>query len=461
MSSKLFSAVLVALCLLSGVGLAQKQTAPEGGQPKDFVLPNKTVLSLDNGLKVTLVEYGLVPKVSVRAVLRTGNINEAESEIWLADLTGNMMKEGTITRTSEQVAKEAATMGGSVSIGVGPDQTSVSGSVLSEFGADFVALIADVMKNPRFPESELPRLKNDRIRDLSIQLTDPGTLARARFCKVLYPDHPYGRFFPTEVMLKGYTIDQIRSFYAQNFGAGRTHIYVAGKFDLAAMESAIRKSFGDWKRGAEAVMNVPKPVSKRSIYVVDRPGAPQSTIYLGLPVADPTQTDYKALLVTDALLGGSFASRITTNIREQKGYTYSPYSSVSSRYHDAYWTEFASVTTAVTGASLKEIFYEIDRLQKAPPSAEELKGIQNYMSGVFVLRNSSPDGIIGQLAFVDLQGLPDSYLTNYVKDLYAVTPEQVQEITRRYLRMEDMIIVIAGDRKQIEKQVATFGKVIK
>jgi predicted Zn-dependent peptidase len=320
--------------------------------------------------------------------------------------------------------------------------------------------MADVIRNPRFPESELPRLKNDRIRDLSIALTDPNQVALARFNKVLYPDHPYGRFFPTEEMLKSYTIDQIKAFYAGNFGAARMHIYVAGKFDQAKMESAIRKSFGDWKRGPEAAANVPKPVSTRSISIIDRPGAPQSTIYLGLPVVDPTQGDYKALLVTDALLGGSFASRITTNIREQKGYTYSPRSSVSSRYHDAYWTEYASVTTSVTGASLKEIFYEIDRLQKAPPSAEELKGIQNYLAGVFVLRNSTPDGIIGQLVFLDLQGLPDSYLTSFVKDIYAVTPEQVQEMTKKHLRVEDMVIVIAGDRKQIEKQVSPFGKII-
>ena len=460
MSIKKVSAILLALCVLGTAGLAQKQSPPEGGQPKDFTLPQKSTFSLDNGLHVTLVQYGLVPKVTVQAVVRTGNINETENEIWLADLTGTMMKEGTTTRSAEEVARTAAGMGGSIGINVSPDQTFISASVLSEHGADIVALMADVIRNPRFPESELPRLKNDRVRDLSIALTDPGQVALARFNQVLYPNHPYGRFFPTEAMLKSYSLEQIKAFYDKNFGAGRTHIYVAGKFDQAAMESAIKKAFGDWKRGPEPASNVPKPVSKRSIYIIDRPGAPQSTIYLGLPVIDPTSEDYKALLVTDALLGGSFASRITSNIREQKGYTYSPHSSVSSHYHASYWTEFASVTTSVTGPSLKEIFYEIDRLQASPPSADELKGIQNYLAGVFVLRNSSPGGIIGQLSFLDLQGLPDSYLTNYVKDIYAVTPEQVQAMVKKYLHMEDMIIVIAGDRKQIEKQIAPYGKII-
>src|SRR5207253_1930016 len=129
-----------------------------------------------------------------------------------------------------------------------------------------------------------------------------------------------------------------------------------------------------WKRGAPATVNVPQPNTTRAFELVDRPGAVQSTIYVGMPVTDPSNPDYIALSVTNALLGGSFGSRITSNIREQKGYTYSPASQVSARYRDAYWAEVADVTTNVTGPSLKEIFGEIERLQKEPPSEQELKG---------------------------------------------------------------------------------------
>jgi zinc protease len=460
MRSAAFSLILLLLLSLPVTARAQQETPPEGGQPKDFVLPAKTKLKLDNGLAVTLVQYGMVPKVTIQAMVRSGNINEAENELWLADLTGDMMKEGTVTLSAEELATKVAGMGGSLSINVGPDQTSIGGSVLTEFGPGFVALLADVMEHPRFPESELARVKNDKVRELTIDLTDPSQVASARFAKALYPDHPYGRIFPTENMLRGYTINQVKTFYNGNFGALRTHIYVVGKFDEEKIVEAIRKGFSEWARGPEPLMNVPKPVSKREIHLIDRPDAPQSTVILGLPVPNPSDPDYKALLVTDALLGGSFASRITTNIREEKGYTYSPRSSVSTRYRDAYWREFASVTTSVTGPSLKEIFYEIDRLQKSPPSAEELKGIQNYLAGIFVIRNSTPGGIIGQLAFLDLHGLPDSYFQDYVKDIYAVTPAQVQEITVKYLRPQEMTIVIAGDKKKIEKQIAPFGKIV-
>ena len=130
----------------------------------------------------------------------------------------------------------------------------------------------------------------------------------------------------------------------------------------------------------------------------------------------------------------------------------------ASRYRDAYWAQVAAITTDVTGPAIEEIFKEIDRLQNEPPAAEELEGIQNYMAGTFVLQNSSRGGIIGQLSFLDLHGLDAFYLTNYVNNVHAVTPAVVQQMTQQHLRAEDMMIVIVGDKAQIEQQVASFGQ---
>lgn len=437
--------------------LAQ-ETPPTGGEPKPFNLPAQTTFTLDNGLKATLVPYGTLPKVTVSLVIQSGNINEEADEVWLADLMGDLLKEGTQTRSASAIAEEAAQMGGDLNVGVGPNQTFVNGDVLSEFGPDLVALIADVIQHPAFPESELDRLKRDRIRQLSIQQSQPGTMALSRFREAMYGDHPYGRIFPTEAMIQGYTVDDVRAFYDANIGAARAHVYVVGRFDQRAMDRAIRDAFSTWKRGAEPMMAEPSPRSERVVHIVDLPGAAQSNVYIGLPVIDPSHPDYVALQVTNALLGGSFGSRITSNIREDKGYTYSPFSQVSSRYRDAYWAEVAAITTAVTGPAIEEIFKEIDHLQNEPPAADELEGIQNYMAGTFVLQNSSRGGIINQLSFLDLHGLDASYLTGYVDNVYAVTPEQVQQMTQQYLRAEDMLIVIAGDKAQIEQQVAPFGR---
>lgn len=455
---RMFVTGLVLLCSIPA--FAQKQTPPEGSAPKDFVLPAGRTVVLDNGLRLTMVQYGAVPKVQIGAYVRAGNVNEAATEIWLADIVGDMLKEGTTKRTAKQIAQDAARRGGSVAVSVREDQTVVTGDVLSEFGPAMAELIGEILSSPAFPESELARIRNDKLRDLAIQKTDPNAQALGKFREVLYPDHPYGRLFPTEAMLAGYSIDQVRGFYAAQYGAERTHIFVAGKFDAAAMEAAVRKAFGGWGRGPAPASDVPQAVSKRAIYIIDRPGASQSTMYIGLPVIDPSHPDYRALSVTNTLLGGSFSSRITMNIRENKGYTYSPSSSVSSRFRNAYWAEVASVTTNVTGPAIKEILYEINRLQETPPTAEELQAFKNYQTGTFVLTNSNPGGIIAQLAFLNLHGLPDSYLTEYVKTIHAVTPEEVRRMAQTYLRDEEMVIVIAGDRKKIERQQGPYGRVV-
>jgi predicted Zn-dependent peptidase len=203
--------------------------------------------------------------------------------------------------------------------------------------------------------------------------------------------------------------------------------------------------------------NPPKAIAKPQLVVVDRPGAVQSTLRLGLPIAvTPTDADYIPLEVTDTLLGGAFISRITNNIREQKGYTYSPFSQVTSRYRTSYWQESADVTTKVTADSIHEILFEIGRLRKDPPDAKELKGVQNYMGGIFVLRNTSNQGIIGQLAFVELHGLKDDYLKTYVQKVNAVTRQDVQRITETYLNPAKMTYVVVGDKAKIEESLKSY-----
>ena len=166
----------------------------------------------------------------------------------------------------------------------------------------------------------------------------------------------------------------MKAFHAATYGASRSRLYVVGQFDGAAMEASIRKGFAGWAKGTPPVTEPARPSSVRAVHLVDRPGAPQSTIVLGMPTIEPSSDDFVALTVMDALLGGAFGSRITRNIREDKGYTYSPYSEISTRYKDAYWAENADVTTAQTGLSLKEIFSEIDRLQAEPPDGRSWPG---------------------------------------------------------------------------------------
>ncbi|MCB0434892.1 MAG: insulinase family protein, partial [Mangrovimonas sp.] len=195
------------------------------------------------------------------------------------------------------------------------------------------------------------------------------------------------------------------------------------------------------------------PSTEHKVEIIDRPGAPQSTILYGLPTIDPSNPDYVALDVTNSILGGSFGSRITSNIREDKGYTYSPSSNIDTNYKSGVWYESADVTSDFTGASVNEIKKEIVRLQNEAPTKEELDGIKNYEAGIYVLQNSSPGGIIGQLNFLDLHELPDSWLENRVQNIMAVTPEQVSEMTKKYIKPEDMTLIIVGDKESVSKQI--------
>lgn len=234
-------------------------------------------------------------------------------------------------------------------------------------------------------------------------------------------------------------------------------MYIAGVFDAEASRAAIETAFSDWDKGPDVLVNIPVPVSgKVELDVIDRPGASQSNVIVGLPTVSPGHKDWIGLQLTNTLLGGYFSSRITANIREDKGYTYSPRSTLSARYQDTYWAQIAAVTTNVTGPALQEIMNEIENLQKNPPPLEELDGVKNYRAGVFVLQNSTRGGIIRVLNYLDLQGLPDSYLSDYVSDVFAITPEQVSEMAETYMREADMTLVVVGDRGQVSEQVARF-----
>jgi predicted Zn-dependent peptidase len=322
-----------------------------------------------------------------------------------------------------------------------------------------VRLVAEVGQTPAFPATELERIRADKLRQLALQKSTPQAIAQAKFAEVTYGEHPYGRVFPTEAALQGYTIDQVRRFHDAKFSAARSRLYVVGRFDQAAVERTAREAFGAWKAGAASDPPRAKPTSTRAVYLVDKPGAVQSTLIVGVPVIDPSHPDWLPLQVTNTLLGGYFSSRVTANIREAKGYTYSPYSSITAHPGDACWAQHADVTTAVTGASLKEIFNEIDRLQAEAPPEAELDAVKNYQAGAFVFQNSQRGGISGQLQFLDQYGLPDEYLTGYVRRVRAVAPAKVQEMATKYIDDTKATIVVVGDWKAVEGQVSEFGPV--
>ena len=445
------AAILAALAALPATA-QQRELPPAPATPHEFKLPARETLRLDNGLAITFIDYGSVPKVALVAVVRTGNIDEGR-DTWLADVTAEMLKEGTTSRSAADIARAAAGMGGALSVGAGAEQTTASISVLSEHAGDAALLLADALQNPRFPESELPRVLANFERDLAVARSDPQSLADETLARLAFGDHPFGRMLPQDGQLAGYDIAKLRGFFERNFGARRTHVYVAGRYDRAALEAALRRGFQGWRSG-EAPTELPaRPSDTLQLALVDSPGAPQSSVRIAVPVPDPSHPLWFRASLMNSLLGGTFGSRITTNLREDKGYSYSPDSSINPRRGGAMWVLSAEVTAEYTAAALTEIFREIERLQREAPADAELEPVKNYRAGVFVIANSSPTGVLGQLAFMDLHALPDDFLARWVTNVRAVTPAQVSEMARELIRAERMTVVVAGDVAKVGASV--------
>jgi predicted Zn-dependent peptidase len=426
---------------------------PSAGAPKPFTVPASESYTLPNGMQVTLIPYGQIPKATVSLRVYAGGLNEGEDR-WLSTLAAQMLREGAAGRSGADIAEAAAGMGGQLGVGAGQHETTLGLSVLSEFADNAIRLIGDVARKPDFPESEFGRVRDSLVRNLAVAKSQPQSAADAALAAAYYgTSHPYGRLYPSEARLKAYSLDEVRNFYRSNFGAKRARIYVAGRFDAVAVREAINLAFADWEAGPERLRLPPQPQPGPKVILVNRPDAAQSTMRIAFPAPAAGAASDLPFRVTNALLGGAFNSRITTNIREQKGYTYSPFSNIAFNPGEAAWTFNADVTTDVTGPALKEVISEIRRLQSEPPTPVETRGMGTYMAGIFVLQNASPAGLIGSIANRDFHGLPANWLESYIPGVLAVDAPAMQSIARQTLPLERATIVVVGDLAKVEPQL--------
>jgi predicted Zn-dependent peptidase len=431
---------------------------PTVGTPRDFTPPARDTVQLPNGLRISFIPFGVVPKVSLVAVVRTGNIDDG-AQPGLADMTANLMAEGAGDRDGPTLDRYVAGMGGSLSVSSGGTQFSVSLDVLAERGPDAAAVVADVLRRPRLPAAELERLRSDMARNVSISRSQAQTVASEAYATLLYGDHPYGRGLPSDAVIAGYRLEDLQHFVSTQLGAARTHLYVAGQFDRTRMEAALREALGDWAAGTPATVIPPLPPFVARVKLIDRPEAPQSTLSLGLPVISPSHPDWMALQVANSLLGGAFFSRITLNIREAKGYAYSPASSLSPQLGATDWSEDADVTREETANALREVYREIERLQTEAAPQDELQRNQNLLIGRLALSVSTRQGLVSRLSFLDLHGLPDHWLANYVSAVRAVTPARLTEVFRTHLDPTRMSLVVVGDMSKVRESVKALPQV--
>jgi zinc protease len=423
--------------------------------------PKRTKARLSNGLEVILAEAHSIPKFHGELFFRTGNAAVAERAPGLAEMTATVARTGTAKRSSRQIEEDLRRVGADLSSGAGADTSAISFAGLSEYAEPLLGLVNELAREASFPDAEFERERRQKLEEVKLERTQPGFLASERLRKVLFGAHPYGKVSPSEGQVAAYKREDLQTVYQEFYTPENGILLLVGDFDSSEMLKSAERVFGEWAGKKPDSKPTPAPANPRSrrVYLVHVPGAVQTQILGGCHAITRKHPDWVKLGLTNSLYGGAFNSRLVMNIREDKGYTYSPRSGVSAMRQHGYFSVSAAVRNDVVAASLTEIFYEMDKLRSVPVPEPELADAQNYLSGVFSMGLATQDGLLSQLSTVALNELPDDYLETYRQKVRALTPEDLLVTARKYLDSANMQIVVVGDRAQIEEQAALFGEV--
>jgi len=423
--------------------------------------PKRTRARLSNGLQVVLAEAHSIPKFHGELYFRAGEALVSDRSVGLAEMTATVVRTGTAKRTSRQIEEDLRRLGADLGTSAGQDTSAISFAGLSEFAEQLLQLVNELARDASFPEAEFERERRQKIEEVKLERTWPSFLAGERLRKVLFGEHPYARISPSEAQVAAYKREDLEDVYREIYTPENALLVLVGDFEPPSMLKLIEKVFGNWagnKPEAKPAVNPPL-LRGRRVYLVHNPGSVQTQILAGCHAITRKDPDWIRLGLTNSLYGGAFNSRLVMNIREDKGYTYSPRSGVSPLRQHGYFSVSAAVRNDVVAASLTEIFYEIDKLRSVSVPDAELADAQNYLSGVFSMGLATQEGLLSQFSTVELHELPEDYLETYRDKVRALTSADLMATARKYLDSANMQIVVVGDRAQIEDQAALFGEV--
>src|SRR5271170_406413 len=422
--------------------------------------PKRTRAKLANGLEIVLAEAHSIPKFHGELVFRSGNAAAMHRAPGLAEMTASVVRTGTKTRASRQIEEDLRRIGADLSSSAGADSSGIAFAGLSEFSEQLLGAVNELAREASFPEAEFERERRQKLEEIKMERTSPGFLASERLREVLFGAHPYGTVSASEAQVAAYQRDDLLQTYRDFYTPENALLVMVGDFDPAAMVKSIEKVFGAWS-GKKPQLPAPATAANprgRRVYLIDVPGAVQAQILLGCHAITRKHPDWVKLNLTNSLYGGAFNSRLVMNIREDKGYTYSPRSGVHPMRQCGYFSISAAVRNDVVAASLTEIFYELDKLRSLPVPAGEFADAQNYLSGMFSMGLATQGGLLSQLATVALNELPDDHLETYRDKIRATIPADLLATARKYLDSANMQIIVVGDRRQIEEQARLFGE---
>ena len=437
-----------------------RKTPPAPLDPAPFDLAKPFETTLANGLKVVIIENDRVPLVNFRLAFKYGAVNDPADMPGLSEAAAKMLNEGTATRTSRQIAEEVDRIGGGLSASVSADNTIVAASAVTMYASEILGLMADIVLNPSFPEKELNIYRENSREELKLHHSQADFLAGERAAKILFGEHPYGVVSTTNAMLDNLSAETLAEFHRAVFIPNNAVFIAVGDVKSEALVAELNSLFGEWRQGEVKTVEFPAfpERTQRTLSIVNRPNSSQANIILGNLSIKRTDPDFFPLTVMNMVLGGGASSRLFMNLREEKGYTYGAYSSLEARRLTGLFESAAEVRTAVTGDSLKEFFYELERIRTTPVPEEELNDAKNYLTGSFPLRMETQEGLTNQIVSQQLFHLTDDYLQTYRDNINAVTAEDVQRVAQKHIHLDTLAMIIVGDAAQLLEQVGPYSE---
>jgi zinc protease len=442
----------------------RKNKAPLSRDVLRIKLPRPIEAKLENGLTVLILEDHRTPSVFVQLHIGgAGALFEPPGMTGLANATAQMLREGTQSRTSVQIAEEidrlGATLGAAGSFG--SSQVVLSASGLSDNFDSWFALAVDVLLNPSFPREEVEKLKQRQRAQLRQQRSAPTFLLNERFNRVVYRDHPAAIVSPTTESLDALTQEALTKWHRERYGPQNALLAIAGDVRAQELIPRLEKWFAGWQGSdvKQAWPSNPVAATSRKAYLVHRPNSVQTTVALGNIAIHRRSPDYIPMVVMNHILGGGSSGRLFLNLREEKGYTYGVYSNFSALRYPGPWRAGGNMRTEVTAEALEEFFKEIGRIRDEIVPPAELEESKRAIAARFAQSLEQPTTILG-LAVSRVQfRLPDDYWDTYPDKIMAVTAQDVQRVARKYLDPDAMQLVAVGDGLKIQSVLEPYGPV--
>ena len=436
-----------------------RRVVPTAGKTPELHVPAWTKTTLGNGAQLVVSEKHGLPLVSFQINFVGGAAQyEPAGKTGLATFVASMLTEGTTHRTGDQISNDLQLLGTSVGTSISAESGRMGFLSTKDKFAPTLAILADLLENPAFPPDALERLRSRTIIGLTQSRDRTAGIASVVFPKVLYTtEHPYGRVM-TEATAKAITRDDLVAFYKSYFQPGHAVITVVGDVKPDDVKQTIEKALAGWSAGGSipSFAYPPAPAAKATtIYLVDKPGAAQSTFSLG-EVGPPRDTpDYYALRVMNEILGVLFQSRLNHNIREVKGYSYGVGSGFAFGRGPGAFRAGGEIVTGKSDSALIEFMKELrDMRGPRPPTDDELAQAKASLVQSLPANFASVNGINGNIASIYVQGLPEDYFKAFATAVGAVTKDDVVRVAQKYIDPDHLAIVIVGDRAKIEGPLA-------